>query len=158
MDMSWTGQLTGIYVAREAKGVLEPVTTAKVVEGMGIEGDRYGAGVGSFSTWPGGGRHVTLIEEEALEAIARESKMQLPAASARRNLTTRGVALNHLVGRAFRVGAVTLAGIRLCEPCEHMEGLCGVPGVRAALLHRGGLRAEIVSGGEIRVGDKITEA
>jgi len=157
MEMNWTGQLTGIYVAREAKGALEAVPTARVVDGKGIEGDRYGAGAGSFSTWPGGGRHVTLIEEEALEAIARESKLELPAASARRNLTTRGVPLNHLVGRKFRVGAVTLTGIRLCEPCEHMEGLSGVAGVRVALLHRGGLRAEIVSGGEIRVGDAISE-
>jgi MOSC domain-containing protein YiiM len=72
-------------------------------------------------------------------------------------LTTRGVALNHLVGRNFRVGAVTLTGIRLCEPCEHMEALSGVAGVKSALLHRGGLRAEIVSGGEIRVGDVIEE-
>jgi MOSC domain-containing protein YiiM len=144
-------------VAREAKGALSAVATATVVEGKGIDGDRYGEGVGSFSDWEGGGRHVTLIEEEALEAIARESKMELSAADARRNLTTRGVALNHLVGRKFRVGAVTLAGIRMCEPCEHMEELSGVAGVRKALVHRGGLRAEVVSGGEIRVGDEISE-
>ena len=155
--MSWTGRLTGIYVAREAKGDLSSLATATVVEGKGIDGDRYGAGVGSFSDWEGGGRHVTLIEEEALEAIARESKIELPAADARRNLTTRGVALNHLVGRKFRVGAATLAGIRLCEPCEHLEALSGVAGVIKALLHRGGLRAEVVSGGEIRVGDEISE-
>jgi len=157
MRGTWTGRLTGIYLAREAKGALEPAASAMAVEGKGLEGDRYAAGAGSFSTWPGGGRHVTLIEEEALEAIAQESKKELPAASARRNLTTRGVPLNHLVGKTFRVGAVTLAGIRLCEPCEHMETLSGVPGVRAALLHRGGLRAEIVSGGEFRVGDEISE-
>lgn len=156
--MSGNGRLTGIYVAREAKGELSAVATATVVEGKGIEGDRYGAGVGSFSDWEGGGRHVTLIEEEALEAIARESKLELPAAGARRNLTTRGVALNHLVGRKFRVGAVTLAGIRLCEPCEHLEAVSGVQGVIKALLHRGGLRAEVVLGGEIRVGDEIEEA
>jgi MOSC domain-containing protein YiiM len=155
--MSVNGKLTGIYVAREAKGALSSVAAATVVEGKGIEGDRYEAGVGSFSDWAGGGRHVTLIEEEALEAIARESKLELAPASARRNLTTRGVALNHLVGKNFRVGAVTLAGIRLCEPCEHLEALSGVQGVIKALLHRGGLRAEIVSGGEIRVGDEISE-
>jgi MOSC domain-containing protein YiiM len=157
MSASWTGRLTGIYLARDAKGALESAASARAVEGKGLEGDRYAAGAGTFSTWPGGGKHVTLIEEEALEAIALESKMELPAASARRNLTTRGVPLNHLVGKQFRVGAVTLAGIRLCEPCEHMEGLSGVPGVRAALLHRGGLRAVIVSGGELRVGDEISE-
>ena len=155
--MSGNGRLTGIYVAREAKGALSAVAAATVVGGKGIEGDRYGSGVGSFSDWEGGGRHVTLIEEEALEAIARESKLELPAAGARRNLTTRGVALNHLVGRKFRVGAVTLAGIRLCEPCEHLEAVSGVQGVIKALLHRGGLRAEVVLGGEIRVGDEIEE-
>ena len=155
--MSATGRLTGIYVAREAKGELCSLASATVVEGKGIDGDRYGEGVGSFSDWDGGGRHVTLIEEEALEAIARESKLELAAASSRRNLTTRGVALNHLVGRKFRVGSVTLAGIRLCEPCEHLEALSGVAGVIKALLHRGGLRAEVVSGGEIRVGDVIEE-
>jgi MOSC domain-containing protein YiiM len=155
--MGWSGRLTGIYVAREAKGALSGVATARVIEGKGIEGDRYGAGVGSFSDWEGGGRHVTLIEEEALEAIARESKIEMAAASARRNLTTREVALNHLVGQKFRVGVVTLVGIRLCEPCEHLQAVSGVEGVIKALLHRGGLRAEIVSGGEIRVGDEISE-
>jgi MOSC domain-containing protein YiiM len=154
--MGWSGRLTGIYVAREAKGALSGVATARVIEGKGIEGDRYGAGVGSFSDWEGGGRHVTLIEEEALEAIARESKIEMAPASARRNLTTRGVALNHLVGQKFRVGVVTLIGIRLCEPCEHLQAVSGVEGVIKALLHRGGLRAEIVSGGEIRVGDEIS--
>ena len=144
-------------MAREAKGTPSSVAAARVIEGRGIEGDRYGNGVGSFSDWEGGGRHVTLIEEEALEAIARESKIELAAASARRNLTTRGVALNHLVGRKFRVGAVTLVGIRLCEPCEHLQAVSGVEGVIKAFLHRGGLRAEIVSGGEILVGDVIEE-
>jgi MOSC domain-containing protein YiiM len=155
--MGWSGRLTGIYVAREAKGALSGVAKARLIEGKGIEGDRYAEGVGSFSDWEGGGRHVTLIEEEALEAIARESKIEMAAASARRNLTTREVALNHLVGQKFRVGVVTLVGIRLCEPCEHLQAVSGVEGVIKALLHRGGLRAEIVSGGEIRVGDEISE-
>jgi MOSC domain-containing protein YiiM len=156
--MNWTGRLTGIYIAREPQAALESVTVANVIEGKGIEGDRYAVSAGTFSNWEGGGKHVTLIEEEALAAIARESKIELPAASARRNLTTLGVALNHLVGRKFRVGAVTLVGIRLCEPCEHLEAVSGAAGVIKALLHRGGLRAEIVSGGEIRVGDEISEA
>jgi len=154
--MNLLGRLTGIYIAREAKCPLELVSDATAIQDKGLEGDRYGSRAGTFSTWPGGGRHVTLIEEEALEAIARESKLELPAASARRNLTTRGVALNHLVGKTFQVGEVTLVGIRLCEPCEHMEQLSGVAGVRTALVHRGGLRAEIVTGGVIRVGDEIS--
>ena len=75
----------------------------------------------------------------------------------RRNVVTRGVALNHLVGKRFRVGEVMLQGIRLCEPCEHLESLTR-PGVRAALVHRGGLRAQILEGGAIRVGDSISRS
>jgi len=80
----------------------------------------------------------------------------LPDEAARRNVVTRGVPLNHLVGREFQIGAVRLRGTRLCEPCAYLEGLT-LPGVLAGLIHRGGLRAEIVTGGTIRVEDAITE-
>jgi len=81
--------------------------------------------------------------------------LKVDAGAIRRNLVTRGVALNHLVGREFRVGAARLKGIRLGEPCDHMEALSGVPGIRKALVHRGGLRAEILEGGLVRVGDIV---
>jgi len=81
------------------------------------------------------------------------SSIAAPAAS-RRNITTRGVPLNHLVGRRFRVGDVVLEGRRLCEPCEHLQSLTK-PGVLKALVHRGGLRADIVVGGTIRLSDPI---
>ena len=100
-------------------------------------------------------REITLIEAEAIEAVPREYGVELSPAEARRNIVTRGVALNHLVGREFRVGNVVLRGIRLCEPCEHLERLTR-PGVLEALVHRGGLRAQIVSGGTIQVGDSIS--
>jgi MOSC domain-containing protein YiiM len=100
---------------------------------------------------------TTTIKREWLKKIAnRLSNLDSPGA-ARRNLVTRGVPLNHLVGREFQVGGVRLRGTRLCEPCQYLEGLT-TKGVLAGLIHRGGLRADIVSGGTIRVGDLVTES
>jgi MOSC domain-containing protein YiiM len=99
-------------------------------------------------------REVTLIEAEAIEALPRDEGVAFEASESRRNLVTRGVALNHLVGREFRVGSVPLRGIRLCEPCVHLESLTR-PGVKAGLTHRGGLRAQLLGDGEIRVGDPV---
>jgi MOSC domain-containing protein YiiM len=91
--------------------------------------------------------HLTLIEAEVLEAVG------LSGAEARRNVVTRGIRLNELVGDRFRIGAVVCAGIRLCEPCTHLSQLTGIP--VEALVHRGGLRADILSDGEIAVGDLV---
>jgi MOSC domain-containing protein YiiM len=150
----WKGKLVSIHIAPGAAATLRSVAEARVVPGKGIEGDRYFEGTGTWSKHPGNGREVTLIEIEAIEALAHESEIQLGAGDSRRNLVTRGVPLNHLVGRQFRVGNVRLKGMRLCEPCEHLEGLTR-KGVKAALAHRGGLRAEAISEGTIRAGDTI---
>lgn len=127
---------------------------ARAVSGKGLEGDRYFHTTGTYSGKPGAGREVTFIEIEAIEALPRESGITIVAGEARRNVVTRGIALNHLVGREFRVGEARFRGIRLCEPCTHLEGLSGA-GLKAALHHRGGLRADIVGEGTIRVGDMI---
>jgi len=129
-----------------------PAVTA--IAGRGLEGDRYCNQSGTYSGHPGSGREITLIESEAIEALAREYDVQLAPGSARRNIVTRDVALNHLVGNTFSVGAVILRGMRLCEPCLHMEKLAA-KGAARGLIHRGGLRAEIVSGGVIHIGDGI---
>jgi MOSC domain-containing protein YiiM len=150
----WQGSLVSIHVAPKATAALSSVREARVVPGKGIEGDRYFDGGGTWSKLPGTGREVTLIEAEALEAIAQESGIEMDPGSSRRNLVTRGVPLNHLVGREFRVGEVRLKGMRLCEPCEHLEGLTR-KGVKSALLHRGGLRAEALSEGTLKIGDTI---
>ena len=145
------GQLVGIYVAATKGEALRECPQAEAVAGGGLGGDRY-------CRTPGNGKpdqEITLIESEALEAVAREAEISLQPGQARRNLVTRGVPLNHLVDREFTVGAVTLRGIRLCEPCGHLEKLTQ-QGVLAALIHRGGLRAQIVTGGAIRVGDEIS--
>lgn len=149
------GRLVGIFVASQAKAPLTAVAQVRAEAGRGLEGDRYFARQGTF--WkPQPDFEVTLIEVESLEAFRVETGVHLEPREARRNLATRGVRLNDLLGRRFRVGEVILTGIRLCEPCGHLERLTGrklIP----FLQGRGGLRAGIVSGGLIRAGDSIVE-
>ena len=133
---------------------MKSVTNAKAVAGRGLEGDRYYTKLGTYSNQAGSGRDVTLIEIEAINGLKRDYEVQLDSGQPRRNIVTRGVALNHLVEQEFRIGDVVLRGTRLCEPCAHMEKLT-VKGAMRGLVHRGGLRAEIISGGSIRVGDTI---
>jgi MOSC domain-containing protein YiiM len=125
------------------------VNEATARAGLGLEGDRYFQPEGNEPD-----REITLIEAEAVEALVRDEKVPFEVAESRRNVVTRGVALNHLVGREFSVGAARLRGIRLCEPCDHLQKLTR-PGVLKGLLHRGGLRARIVGDGPIRVGDPV---
>ncbi|MBI1734230.1 MAG: hypothetical protein HYR51_03560 [Candidatus Rokubacteria bacterium] len=136
---------------------MDVVAEARAVPGRGLEGDRYFSGTGYYSAKPGAGREITLVEIETIEALEHELDLKLAVADTRRNVATRGVPLNHLVGREFRVGDVTLRGERLCEPCRHLEGLTQ-PGVMPALVHRGGLRATILTGGMIRTGDVVRPA
>ncbi len=97
---------------------------------------------------------MTLIEREAIDAVRGEG-IPVTEADTRRNVVTEGVPLNHLVGRTFRVGALTMRGVRLAEPCAYLEQLTGLDGVNAAFTHRGGLRAAIVDGGVLGVGDVV---
>src|SRR5215813_1666287 len=150
------GDLVSICVAAKAGAPMESRQSAEAIVGRGLEGDRYCDGSGHWSKTPGTGREVTLIEIETIEALEREKEIVIAPGATRRNLVTRGVPLNHLVGREFQVGAVRLHGRRLCEPCEHLEGLT-TKGVLTGLIHRGGLRADIVSGGSIHVGDFVRE-
>ena len=153
--MASAGGVVSLHLAPGAAGEMRAMTEVLAVAGRGIEGDRYFTRTGTYSNHPGSGRAVTLIEMEALEALAREYDVHLSAGLARRNLVTRGVALNHLVGKIFAVGAVVLRGMRLCEPCLHLEKLTA-QGAARGLIHRGGLRADIVHGGVIRIGDVVT--
>jgi MOSC domain-containing protein YiiM len=150
------GNVVSLHIAQDAAVPMESKREVKVVVGQGLENDRYFNGTGHWSKHPGVSREVTLIEIEAIEALEREKYIAIAPGAARRNVVTRGVPLNHLVGREFQIGAVRLRGTRLCEPCAYLEGLTQ-KGVLAGLIHRGGLRAEIVTAGTIRVGDIITE-
>src|SRR5437762_12052999 len=91
--------------------------------GVGLEGDRYAAGAGHYSDEPGDGRHITLIEAEVIDALRSDHGIDLLPGSTRRNLTTRGIALNALVGRRFMVGEAMCQGMRLCEACRYLGDL-----------------------------------
>ena len=148
------GTIVFIHVAPGAAAPMKAVAEVRAVAGKGLEGDRYFSQIGTYSNQPGSGRDVTLIEMEAIEALQRDYGIELNPQESRRNIVTRGVPLNHLVGREFKIGEVTVRGTRLCEPCSHLEKL-SVRGVQRGLIHRGGLRADIVKEGIIRVGDTI---
>jgi len=141
------GTVAGLLVAPEAAAPLLPVDAVVAIAGVGLEGDRYAAGRGTFSG-PGRGYQVTLVEAEVLE------ELEIPWELARRNVVTRGGAVNPLVGRRFRIGEVECVGRRLAEPCAHLERLSG-PGLLRPLVHRAGLRADILTGGTIRIGDTL---
>ena len=149
------GLVVSIQITQEAKGTMESLREVLAVKGRGLEGDRYCNHVGSYSHNPGPDREVTLIEAEALEAMGRDYGTTLDPKDSRRNITTRGVALNPLVqGREFTIGEVRMRGLRLCEPCANLVKLTG-KNVLQGLIHRGGVRAQVLNGGTIRVGDTV---
>lgn len=150
---TWHGHVSAIYIAPAAEGAPQAVAEVQAVRGRGLEGDRYFTRAGTFSDHPGTGRQVTLIEREVIDSVA-EMGIDLTRGEHRRNIVTCGVPLNHLVGQSFRVGPAVLRGTRLCEPCSHLARLA-TPQVLLALVHRGGLRADVVRGGTIRAADSI---
>jgi hypothetical protein len=143
------GTVAAILVAPEAESPLRRVEAAAALPGRGLDGDRYAKGGGTFGAPGGRGYELTLVEAEVLDEI------ELPWEDARRNVVTCGIALNALVGKRFRVGPVECVGRRLAEPCAHLEKLAR-PGLLRPLVHRGGLRADILSGGTITVGDEVS--
>ena len=148
------GVVVGIYITTaEAKPMIE-IQEAHAVPGRGLEGDRYYLGTGHFSSMHGPSYEITLIESEAIEALKRDYNYEMAPKDTRRNLVTSGVALNHLVEQEFFVGEVLLRGIRLCEPCFHLANLTHHNAL-SGLIHRGGLRAQILTEGIIRIGDSL---
>jgi MOSC domain-containing protein YiiM len=152
--MSGEGTVVSLHIASTGATAMRSVGQVRAVAGRGLEGDRYFNELGTYSNHPGTGRHVTLVEIEAIESLKRDYDVDMAPGLSRRNIVTRGVALNHLVEREFSIGQVILRGARLCEPCSHLEKLTR-QGVMRGLIHRGGLRAEIMTGGIIRIGDAI---
>jgi hypothetical protein len=154
------GTVEAIVLGPQAEAALLSVQTARAHAGRGLEGDRYFERRGTFSNIYSRGHDLTLIEAEVLDELSFPGGPLAPE-EARRNIITRGVDLNALVGKRFRVGDVECLGQRLCEPCAHLERLtaaAGKPGSLRALIHKGGLRADVLSDGEIRVGNPITAA
>jgi MOSC domain-containing protein YiiM len=151
----FVGRLVGIYTAPHAARPLEARTEVRAIEGVGLDADRYATKTGTYSGREGPGRQVTLVEREVVADVNATAGVVLGEHETRRNLVTEGVPLLHLVGLTFRIGEVTFLGVRVAPPCAHLEQLTR-SGVRAALENRGGLRAEILAGGTLRIGDEIT--
>jgi hypothetical protein len=149
-----SGTVEAIVIAPAAEAPGEEVATAEARAGRGLVGDRYAEQGGTFSARPGSGRDLTLIEAESLGAALLPDGRPLSPAAARRNIVTRGIELDALIGRRFHIGEVECVGRRRCEPCRHLERLTRTGALRA-LVHRGGLRADVVSGGTIAVGDVV---
>ncbi len=142
-----------INISPEHERLPEPVDRVRAVAGRGLEGDRYFLAEGE----PVSERHedLTLIATEALEGLREREGIELTAAESRRNVATRGIDLNALVGKRFRVGEAECEGIMLCEPCNDLQKLTK-PGVVKGLVHQAGLNAAILNDGEIAVGDLVT--
>ena len=141
------GRVEAIFITAEHGELPRAVDSVRAIAGKGLEGNRY-FDEGRPET------ELTLIEAEALEALAAEHGIELDGASSRRNVLTRGIRLNDLVGAPFRVGELECRGIELCEPCLHLQSMTK-PGIIDGLVHRAGLNAEIVVGGVIRPGDAV---
>jgi MOSC domain-containing protein YiiM len=152
--MHWQGELLHIHVAPKASASMDAPSEVRLVAGIGLEGDRYAMGLGTYSAKRHIDRQATLIEVEALEALARDRGVELAPHEHRRNLTTRGVPLNHLVGQYFRIGDCVLYGGRLNVPCLYLENLLGKK-VFKPLLNRSGLNCRIIVGGIIRTHDRV---
>jgi len=147
--------ITQILIAESTSSLMWSPHEVAAVPGQGLEGDRYFEGKGTFSPDPQKPDfELTLIEQEQIDAFVSTSGLPFTAAHARRNLVTTGVDLNSLVGREFLVGAVRVRGIRLCEPCRYLAAIT-FPETLKGLVHKGGLRAQVLTGGTIRVGDAV---
>jgi hypothetical protein len=150
------GTVEAVALAERATAPMRLVDQARALAGRGLDGDRYAAKAGTFTPRSDTvrGYDLTLIEAEVLDDLALPDGTGLAYAEARRNLVTRGIDLNGLVGRRFRVGDVECLGQRLCEPCSHLERLT-TKGVLRGLIHRGGLRADVLTDGQIHLGAGI---
>jgi MOSC domain-containing protein YiiM len=149
------GRLEAIHLAAQVGAPVRAVESVTVRAGVGLTGDRYGDLTESAISTSGSARgDVTLIEAEQVEWLAAETGIQLAPGETRRNLTTRGIRLNDLVGRTFRIGSVAVEGLRLCEPCAYLQEQVGKP-ILEPMVHRAGLRARFLDDGELHVGDTI---
>ena len=149
--MAETGQIVAIHIRPTSESPASAVDRATLVAGFGLVGDRYHSGDQQLED---PNTAVTLISREALAGLAVDTGIELSAADSRRQILTSGIDLNALVGRRFTVDGVLCEGVELCEPCEHLQSVTQ-PGVLRGLVHRGGLRAAVLSDGEIAVGGVV---
>jgi MOSC domain-containing protein YiiM len=148
------GVVEALLTAAHAEDAMQTHIEVELRAGRGIVGDRYFDGIGTFSASEKHGQQLTLIEAEVLDAL-RDDGLPLTPLDARRNIVTRGIDLNALVGQEFQIGTALCVGRRLCEPCSHLQRLTGTALLRA-MVHRGGLRADILTSGTVHVGGTIS--
>ncbi len=148
------GTVEHIHIAEAAGSAMQSLNSVEVVAGVGLTGDRYARRDGFWKDDSDESRDVTLVEAEEMERLANESGIDLAPGESRRNLTTRGIRLNELVGKEFWIGDVLARATELCEPCTHLVALTGKPVIKP-LTHRAGLRADLLSSGRISVGSSI---
>jgi MOSC domain-containing protein YiiM len=137
----------------------EPMIAKDVVQaiaGQGLEGDRYLLATGTYSKKPSPDRQITLVEAEILDWLREDHGHTVRPEECRRNIVTRGITLNPLVGRTIAIGQTRLYVHRLCQPCRYIEKLLDQPGLYETWWDKGGIRCEILTGGEIRLGDTVT--
>ncbi len=152
-DPDWHGTVVSLYIAPGSAQPMVSVAEVRAFADRGLEGDRFFRESWSAANRPD--KAVSLIEEETVKAAAAELGVAAFTERTRRNIVTRGVPLKELLGREFAVGGVIMRGLRLFEPCAHLEKLSEIPGIFGALEHRSGLKAAIMSNGVIRVNDPI---
>lgn len=150
------GHVESIWIGAESGGALRRVDSVRAEAGRGLVGDRYFLDAGTSS--PGSGRDLTLVAAEAIEAAEAALGRALPPDATRRNVVTRGVDLDALLGRELVIGGVRARGVQRCDPCDHLARLNGDPAVLRAFVDRGGLRCDVLEGGEIRAGDPVRPA
>ena len=151
---TWSGTVLGLHKTPRSFLPMKSFGSLLLLAGIGIEGDRHATGEAFHSDRPEEGRQITLFEEETIEALLRDHNIKLKPEDHRRNITTRDVPLNHLVGKRFKVGEAILEATRLSTPCRHIEQITGLE-LFNQLTNRSGLNAKIIVGGEIFVGDTI---
>lgn len=156
-SITWRGLVTHLHRAPGAGVAMEARDALELVAGQGIVGDRYKDGIGFYSDKPEEGRQVTLFEQEALDALKRDHGIDFTPHEHRRNVTTSGVPLTHLVGKRFRIGAALVEATRLSVPCQRLVDLTGKK-VFKPLINRSGLNCRILQGGTIRPGDAVEPA
>lgn len=154
---TWQGTVAHLHVAPSAGAPMQARDTLDLIAGQGVAGDRYKDGIGFYSDKPEEGRQVTLFEIEALEALRRDHNIDFAPGEHRRNVTTSGVPLTHLVGKRFRIGAALVEATRLSVPCQRLVDLTGKK-VFKPLINRSGLNCRILQGGTIRPGDAVAPA
>ena len=146
------GRVTAIYITPTHGELPQPVESARARAGKGLEGNRY-----FFEDGAPPGNAITLISADAVDDFAAESGIPLTPQQSRRNVVTTGIDLNALVGKRFQVGDVECEGVELCEPCTTLQAMT-YPEVLKGMVHRAGLNADILTDGEIAVGDTVAAA